>query len=179
MKIKSVRMIHRLKNKCLVKGLELWQLALSREVPARVQRDMAHACSLWQARLFALVRPPSLSMAFMRWLEFVEEHQGLTQSQAREDLHEQTLECRELEILQLQEAIAERDAARQMLPQLVQVRLDLDFASTLSRSGRIARFNNALEVDVCAALSVSRAMPWVGRWEIKEFTDNQQVIDGR
>jgi hypothetical protein len=157
MKVKSVRMIQRLKNRCLGNFLGLWQLAMSHEVPARFQREMAHSCSLWRARLFALVRPPSLSVAFMQWLEFVEEHQGHTQYQAREDLHEQTLECRELEILQLREAIAERDTATQMLPQLVQVRLDLDFASTLSCSGRIAKFNNDLEDDVCAALSVSRS----------------------
>jgi len=103
-----------------------------------------------------MVGSQALSITFMQWLAHVQGQRKQRQHAAKEDLHEQTLESNQVEILELQEAIAERDAAVQMLPHLVQVHLDLDYATVLCSSDRTATFNHGLEKAVSVALGVSK-----------------------
>ena len=152
----SRKIVLRLHGRCLAKAFDsLASFALSRTTPPSGECELACACLRWQARMMAMVGSQSCSITFMQWFAHVQGQRQQRQHAAKEDLHEQTLESKQVEILELQEAIEERDAAVQMLPHLVQVHLDLDYATTLCSSDRTATFNHALEKAVGVALGVS------------------------
>ena len=100
----------------------------------------------------------AISQAFFTWHEAVDVafNEGNQQQElAKLDLHEKTLQSRDLEVMQLQEEIQVKDATYSALPVVVEVHMCLDYDSTFQDAGSTSAFNISLEKEVSIALGVA------------------------